>query len=182
MTERIGDVRLDVRRGLRAPARMSRRPTLQSGPASAGPVMPPPPESPRRLAVVWSQDELHKRTLAGRLLARHGPRLLRLAALAGLVLAVCVVVGVALAEQALHPVVRRGGPAADAAARRVAAARHASVTDVPLVARDGAVLRAWSFVPGQRSRGTRCCSSTGSAIRGRPRRSSPACSSRTAIG
>jgi alpha-beta hydrolase superfamily lysophospholipase len=108
----------------------------------------------RRLAIVWSQQELHRRTLAGRLIAHHGRRLLRAIAIIGLAVAVCLVIGIALAEQALHPVPRRAGPGDRDAATRAARAAGATLSDVPLVARDGALLRAWSFERPERGRGT----------------------------
>jgi hypothetical protein len=116
--------------------------------------VPPPHDSPRRLAIVWSQDELYKRTLAGRLIAHHGPRVLRGLARLALALIVCAAVGIALAEQALHPAVRHLGLADEAAARQLARAHSASLDDVPLVAPDGALLRAWSFTPPGRARAT----------------------------
>ena len=116
--------------------------------------MPDPQDPHRRLTIAWSQDDLHKRTLAGRLIAHHGRRVLRVLALLALALTVCAVVGIALAEQALHPAIRRLGPADEAAARQVASAHGATLDDVPLVAPDGAFLRAWSFTPPGRPRGT----------------------------
>jgi hypothetical protein len=116
--------------------------------------VPTPQDPHRRLAVVWSQDDLHKRTLVGRLVAHHGARALRALALLGMALGVCAVVGIALAEQALHPAVRGVGPADEALARRLAAGHGATLGDVPLLAPDGALLRAWSFTPHGRPRGT----------------------------
>ena len=117
-------------------------------------MVPPPSGSARRLAIVWSQDDLRRRTRAGRAPARHGPRLRKALAAAAVVVVVSLVVAITLAEQALHPAARRLGPSDVAAARRVAGQRGVILTDVPLVGHDGALLRAWSFERPGRSRGT----------------------------
>jgi pimeloyl-ACP methyl ester carboxylesterase len=107
-----------------------------------------------RLAIVWSQQDSQRRTRLGRLVARHGRRIFELVVVAGIAMTVCIVIGIALAEQALHPVPRSVGRAEQDAARRVAEAHGATVTEVPLLARDGALLRAWHFERAGRSRGT----------------------------
>ena len=114
----------------------------------------PPSRSARRFANVWSQDDFKRRTRAGRAAARYGPRVLKALAAATLLGCVCLVVAIVVAEQALHPAARSIGPAEEAAARRVAAESGVALSDVPLVARDGVLLQAWSFERPGRSRGT----------------------------
>ncbi len=117
-------------------------------------MVPPPSRSARRLSIVWSQDDARRRTRAGRAVARVVPSLLKALAAATLLGFVCLVIAMALAEQALHPPARAVGPGEQAAARRVAAESGVAVSDVPLVARDGVLMRAWSFERPGRSRGT----------------------------
>jgi pimeloyl-ACP methyl ester carboxylesterase len=100
---------------------------------------------PLRLA--WTQDELHKRTLVERVIARYARRVLRIAAIVSIAIAAIALVGIALAEQALRPPVRPSDPADERAARRAAADHAAAFTDARLVAADGVVLRAWTFDP-----------------------------------
>jgi alpha-beta hydrolase superfamily lysophospholipase len=106
------------------------------------------------LRIVWSQDELHKRTAFERAIARCVPRLLRLAVVLGVALAALAIVGVVLAENALHPAVQPPGPKDDEQARGVARAHDAAFGDVRLVAPDGVVLGAWTFDPRGRTHGT----------------------------
>jgi len=111
--------------------------------------------SPRRgPEIVWSQDALHKRTFVERVIAQQGPRVLRAVGLAAIGLVSCLVVGIVLAEQALHPLRRDAGAQAGVMARRVAVAHGAALEDIPLIAPDGVLLRAWSLARPGRSRGT----------------------------
>jgi alpha-beta hydrolase superfamily lysophospholipase len=95
-----------------------------------------------------------KRTAPERWLARHGRHVALAALLAmGYVCGVAVS-GVVLAEQLFQPP-RRDITAADIARARAMAKRTSSqMTSEPLQAGDGAVLRAWWFVPHAPSRGT----------------------------
>ncbi len=115
----------------------------------------PTDSDPRHgLHVIWSQDELHKRTRLQRIAAHWRRRVfgsvLALAILAALVTGL----GMVVTEGALHP--HRRPPAADddAFAERVAAEAGGRVSEVPFIAHDGAVLAAWSFTKPEHSRGT----------------------------
>jgi pimeloyl-ACP methyl ester carboxylesterase len=108
----------------------------------------------RKLEIVWSQDDLMRRTRMERLVLRWCRRLL--VAVAALVVAVVLVVvaGALVAETALRPPRRPLDPAATGRARALAGRLNARLDDVPLIGNDGAVLHAWSFTRSGPARGT----------------------------
>jgi pimeloyl-ACP methyl ester carboxylesterase len=106
------------------------------------------------LRVIWSQDELQKRTRLQRVAAHWWRRTLAAAVVLSTIAIAIGGLGIAITEGALHPYRRLPGPEDAAAARRVAAETGATVTDVPLIAHDGIVLAAWSFTRPSDSRGT----------------------------
>lgn len=65
----------------------------------------------------------------------------------GLWLAVCAAVGVVATEGALHPTRRHLQPADLALAQSIAERNRATLTEASIVARDGAILRAWGMIP-----------------------------------
>jgi alpha-beta hydrolase superfamily lysophospholipase len=105
------------------------------------------------LEVVWSQDEMWKRTGPQRFLSRHGRRL----ALVGIALAAwlfTVVAGGALGIEGVLRLPRRPIAPADLERARLVAARTNSHLEARMLpAPDGALLRAWWFTPRGRSRG-----------------------------
>jgi pimeloyl-ACP methyl ester carboxylesterase len=108
----------------------------------------------RKLEVVWSQDDLHRRTRIERLVELWWRRLVL--AIVVLVAAVLVVatMGALLAELALRPPRRVPDVAATERARALAGEHGVQLEDVPLIANDGVVLHAWSFSGDGSARGT----------------------------
>jgi uncharacterized protein len=107
-----------------------------------------------KLHVVRSQQDSRRRTRIERVLSRCWRRgLLAVGTVLGL-LVVCAVGGALLAEMSLRPARRILPPDATSQAAAVASRSGAAVTSVPLVARDGAVLRAWNFAREGSARGT----------------------------
>lgn len=64
-------------------------------------------------------------------------------------LVLCVGAGILAGEMVLHPGRRALGPNAEQSAGAIAARNQAELTDVSVVAPDGATLRAWSILPGR---------------------------------
>ncbi len=106
------------------------------------------------LHVVWSQDELHKRTRLQRFVSAWWRRLVALALAMGTIAALLVAAGIAVTEGALHPDRRPPAPEDAGEAERVATEAGVTLTDVPFIAHDGAVLAAWSFSKPGAARGT----------------------------
>jgi pimeloyl-ACP methyl ester carboxylesterase len=108
----------------------------------------------RKLEIVWSQDDPRRGSRLEQLVLRWGRRLLVAVALLAGVAALVATGGVLLAEAALQPPPRVSEAGASSRAQALAADYGARVTDVPLIANDGAVLHAWRFTHDGSSRGT----------------------------
>jgi uncharacterized protein len=108
----------------------------------------------RRLSIVWSQEELFKRTWAQRIVARYWRLALAFAVLVVVAIAVWAVGGALLAEGALRPARHRLDRQAIERASAIAARGGATLRDVSLMATDGAMLRGWWFARDGASRGT----------------------------
>jgi pimeloyl-ACP methyl ester carboxylesterase len=106
------------------------------------------------LHVAWSQDELHKRTRLQRFAAEWWRRVLAAALVLGAFAGLVIGAGIAITEGALHPHRRPPAPEDPADARRVATEANAALSDVALIAHDGAVLAAWSVSRPGPARGT----------------------------
>jgi uncharacterized protein len=112
------------------------------------------PGEDRGLSVVWSQDDLVRRTWAGRVIARYR-RATLLGMLAGVVaLVVWTVGGILLAEQALHPPRHALDRHAAGLASELSARHAVTLRDVTLIASDGVLLRGWWFTRDGAARGS----------------------------
>jgi uncharacterized protein len=107
-----------------------------------------------RPPVAWSQDECSRRTWAGRMAARSGRAALLGMLAAAAAVAVWIVGGILLAEQALQPRRHALDQHAVSLASDLAARHGVTRRDVTLMAPDGVLLRGWWFTRDGTARGS----------------------------
>jgi pimeloyl-ACP methyl ester carboxylesterase len=114
--------------------------------------VPAPPD--RKLHVVWSQDDLHRRTPVERVWSRRW-RSLALGALGAAVVAIAAILtAFVLVDRGLRPLRRPVDAQAIARARAIAQRTSTTLSDVSIIGHDDAILRGWSFSADAPARGT----------------------------